>query len=93
MDTIGIGLRGAQEFYFYPGPVDGGSLAQGREDAASVGMEGWKKGSEDVVIRFGERGRARRRAGIVTRGSSSTELVAIGKAIHSSCTNSPLYPL
>lgn len=68
MDTTGIGLRGAQEFYFYPGPVDGGRLAQGREDAARLGMEGWKTDSEEVVIRFGEREGAKRRAGMLRSG-------------------------
>jgi len=53
MDTISAGLRGAQKFYFHSGAVDGGSLAQGREDAAGLGMESWKKDAEDGALKFG----------------------------------------
>ena len=50
MDAVSTGLRGPQKLHLYPGAVDCGSLAQGREDAAGLGMEGWKKDAEDGVI-------------------------------------------
>jgi hypothetical protein len=49
LDTIGLRIRNPQKLHLHPCSVDSGGYAEGREDAAPLGLGYWEAQAEEYV--------------------------------------------
>lgn len=47
VDGVGAGVCNPQVVHLYPGPIDGGGHAEGREGASGVGVGYWQEGEAE----------------------------------------------